>query len=1199
MSVALAGDVRAMAGTVDARVSKLTVGGLLPGGEAVAVRASGGLAEVTRDAPSASSGRRATIDAVIEAGAAGHLSCTGSATFGEAGLGDFRVTARLDDLSPAAIAPATTGQLSGQVSASGTGIPLQPGSRATVTADLTPSEIQGIQVGDVILRGTTVGARWSLTRLAAHVAGVSVRASGEGTGANGRARLEMDVARLGSRRHDGDAALPGVTGRAHLAADVDSAWPGRVGVHLAGHLQRIDVAHAARIGRARLDADAAVTRAGSDWSLASRGRLQVAGVATPGVIADAVAVTWRTRSGADSPSALAKLLIPAGTVTAEARSVRAARPGGPSLSALAINARGDGRRLTLSARAVNPGGHGDLEAEVRREAGAIGVTLSRGEAEFRVGSGAKDSVQKIGLIKPAVVTLRPATDEISLSALHVRADGPLGRGEVLADGTYASPGSARPRGRGQLALGLRGASTQGLPPMDADLVAALDDGRATGKLHARTSGNGAAGGKTAELRATLDAPLSVTSRGLVMAPAGPISGTIESSDVDLAALPPLQRLLARWGLTGGRFNVRAAVAGDVLDPRGTLDLDVKRLEYRHVTGDGRDAAVHRVPGIGVTLAVATSAHEIRISNRLALYGGGFVTLDATAGIGLAALLRGADPRQAPLSATVDLPRFQIAAFRSVSDELRDTTGWLSAHGRLTGTLAVPKGALDVRLDDAHIDQVGLGPLVAHVETNGRNLRGKLQMQTGAAGKMALTASLLTPAGAVTGAPTLDLKLDARGIDPGFMRPFLTNVRELGGVIDAQVTARGSWARPALGGRLYYYRGRLGITGQPTFHDIGVAIALAPGRVDIDTLQAHSGDGVLSGKGQVKLEGMQLVSGDLSARAERFLVAAAGVSGSRLDGDLQVHLGRDGPAHLAGTATVPRATVWLPGLSLGGRKVQRIQPHDDVRFIDGASRAAAERDAATPPATPATTLTLQGRARTIYVRAKDVDLELESRLTFQTSATGEPSLVGVIRFRRGRIAIGSQRFELDESRIVFDGPVTPRLDLRLAHTFPEATVTVELRGTAARPELRFRSDPPIYDQAQIVSLVLTGHLSGAPGGPSPDPTAVIASAVLGKLADKLAPQLGLDVLKVEQTTPPPDQQQQPASSSPGLLAQRVEIGKYVTDNVFVSYAHVFGANETQNTNEAQAEYRLSADWMAQTVFGDAGVGGIDAFWTRRY
>ncbi len=56
---------------------------------------------------------------------------------------------------------------------------------------------------------------------------------------------------------------------------------------------------------------------------------------------------------------------------------------------------------------------------------------------------------------------------------------------------------------------------------------------------------------------------------------------------------------------------------------------------------------------------------------------------------------------------------------------------------------------------------------------------------------------------------------------------------------------------------------------------------------------------------------------------------------------------------------------------------------------------------------------------------------------------------------------------------------------------------------------------------------------------------------------------------------------------------------LSSRIYVSYAHVFGAQETQNRNEAHHEYRLARRWILQSVFGDAGVGGLDALWTYRY
>ena len=60
-----------------------------------------------------------------------------------------------------------------------------------------------------------------------------------------------------------------------------------------------------------------------------------------------------------------------------------------------------------------------------------------------------------------------------------------------------------------------------------------------------------------------------------------------------------------------------------------------------------------------------------------------------------------------------------------------------------------------------------------------------------------------------------------------------------------------------------------------------------------------------------------------------------------------------------------------------------------------------------------------------------------------------------------------------------------------------------------------------------------------------------------------------------------------------------MGKYVSDRIYLSYAHIFGCTESANQNEAHVEYRLTRRWMVETVFGDAGMGGVDALWTFRY
>src|SRR5262249_49825744 len=159
---------------------------------------------------------------------------------------------------------------------------------------------------------------------------------------------------------------------------------------------------------------------------------------------------------------------------------------------------------------------------------------------------------------------------------------------------------------------------------------------------------------------------------------------------------------------------------------------------------------------------------------------------------------------------------------------------------------------------------------------------------------------------------------------------------------------------------------------------------------------------------------------------------------------------------------------------------------------------------------------------------------------------------------GHILIQSQRYEIERAHIVFDGDPepNPQLDIQLVHEYPEATVIVEVRGTPKKPELELSSDPPIYDRSQIISLLLSGQPGGEPSaGQSFNAEAAVSTMVLGKLADAIAPELGVDVFRVENK-----READEFGDANGQTDTRVEVGKYVSPRVYLSYVHYFGASE---------------------------------------
>jgi len=247
--------------------------------------------------------------------------------------------------------------------------------------------------------------------------------------------------------------------------------------------------------------------------------------------------------------------------------------------------------------------------------------------------------------------------------------------------------------------------------------------------------------------------------------------------------------------------------------------------------------------------------------------------------------------------------------------------------------------------------------------------------------------------------------------------------------------------------------------------------------------------------------------------------------------------------------------------------------------------------------------IQAKAPTIFVRSREVNLEVDAQTEVKTNDQGQPIITGVVSIRRGSIEINGQTFDIEHARLMFNGEpqINPGLDIQLQRQYGDHTAIISLRGTMENPELTFSSDPPGLDSSQVLGMIVTG------GAPSGDPSAMgfnvagtIATAILGKLADQIAPQLGIDVLRVSTGAETTTSTAAPFRGGTSELSDtRVEVGKYLSPRILVSFVHVFGATENQNQNEARVEYRMTRQWVMETAFGDAGVGAIDFLWRWRY
>jgi autotransporter translocation and assembly factor TamB len=1072
----------------------------------------------------------------VQAADAGDISVEGTASAtrdatGALALGDYALSLHGSGINPAPLGVGPAGQLSIKASVAGQGVPLAPDSSVSATIDVPRSEIAGFVITEAHAALAARGTRWTVARVAAKTPGVTLVGNGRGDGP----RVDGADVRV-TLEGPLPAAPTRVRGAGRVAVHASGTWPS-MAARIDGDIKAL------RVDDARVDA------------------LSIAGTLRGPPTAPRAHVRIAARSIAPSDAA-------------------------PRVDRATLVLSDDGGALHVDADIVGPRVRGGMRAHGRATSDLVDVGLDAFSLDFAT----RQYRQIVTLQRPTRIRFEPGR-LVRWDATAIHGQGFRFTGDALTDGTYRLAAAEHaPLATGHLTL--HRASFDGLPSVDADASLELTRRRATLKLAARLP--------QTDARLDVDAaiPVVVPRRGSArLAKTGAVTLHLDARSLRIGELPIVEKALARQGVTGGVASLALEVTGDIEHPDAKGRFDLRDVTYRNLHGLGRDSTLKTVPGLGGSLMLDTAPGVTHVRGSVLIRNAGVLDIDARARIDLGRLLAGADPREAPLHASIDVPRFQLASLTDFVDEMKGLSGALTAHAEVDGTIGRPTGKADAQIANAKADAVTFKDVALHADADATRADATFTLSEAKGGVLTANAHLDRARG-----DRVTVSSAAHDLDLGFVRLLVPTLRETAGIAQLTARASGSVHAPEVNATLTIEKGRIGVIGQPTFHDIRVAATLAPGRADLTRLEMRSGDGTLSGTGWATLQGVSVKRAVFTAHAHHFLAAAAGATGARLDGDLAIEaaLKRD---VIDGRVEVPRADVWLPKTPTGaGRALQKIGPHDDVRFVDETAVAAAQRkrdEAATRK--PPRAVDIQLRTGSIYVRGKDLDLEVDSTLKAGRATTGphtgQLTLAGGIRIRRGRINIQGQRFDFVRGDVTFDGgtDLNPELDIRLQRQYSDALVIVELGGTPKKPSLRLTSEPPIYDQAQVVSLILTGQPGGQPSnGKAFDPATAVATAVLSRLADELAPEVGLDVLRVEN---------QKAVNGDGVATgdtgTRVEVGKYISDRVYLSYAHVFGASEYANENEAHVEYRITRRWILESVFGDAGVGGVDALWTFRY
>ncbi|MHB8417034.1 MAG: translocation/assembly module TamB domain-containing protein [Myxococcales bacterium] len=642
-------------------------------------------------------------------------------------------------------------------------------------------------------------------------------------------------------------------------------------------------------------------------------------------------------------------------------------------------------------------------------------------------------------------------------------------------------------------------------------------------------------------------------------------------------LASAERILGLPERLRGRLTGAFRLRGSVRHPRGEL-----RLRSLATAFAGRELG-------DLTLAVGAGARGTRAEAQLRRPGRRELL---RAGLTFARHPEALASRSAllhtPLSGRAALS--QLPLDELLSQSKADFAGTLDATAELGGNLAAPALRASLSAKGLRFRGQALGTGHASIDWNGR--LAKIDADLAQVSGGVLTARLGLPVRADVGGGSplafggvseLEGKVEANGVDLGFLSALGGAVRSVQGRLDAVVRLAGSNAGPKVRGRVSLSRGALALRGLGSYRDLALTAVVGDQGAQIQSLSLRSGVGTLEGSGRVDLLPSQAsIRIALALRAQDFALwsddqlRAILTAGIDLEGNLGAR---------SGDLTVHAREARLRLPEEGGRALEPLTLDPGIE-IHGSEP---------PPAARPYALTVRVvTADSAKVTGADLEVPVNADLLARIGA--DVRLAGRVDVGRGTLEVFGRR--LDIERAVLDygpereagrEPDDPRLGGSAEQKTSSATVYVGVTGTLRQPQFELRSEPPL-SREQIATLLATGVLDQssptAAAALAPDTvggTTLAASAAGAFLSGSLKDAIG-DVFPLDVVT---------------LDPSHAELGKRIGRLYLGAVENLGVADPRQNQSEIRASYRLGRGLSLDSRIGDAGADSLDLSWEKSW
>ena len=200
-------------------------------------------------------------------------------------------------------------------------------------------------------------------------------------------------------------------------------------------------------------------------------------------------------------------------------------------------------------------------------------------------------------------------------------------------------------------------------------------------------------------------------------------------------------------------------------------------------------------------------------------------------------------------------------------------------------------------------------------------------------------------------------------------------------------------------------------------------------------------------------------------------------------------------------------------------------------------------------------------RNTWVKGRGANIEIKGTFDIKKEYGGHIKIFGTANTVRGSYKILGKLFTIRRGTVSFRGQdeINPLLDIQALYEVSNVNAFINIVGTAKKPEIKFSSDPPMQE-SDILSYIVFGTSTDKIGSGERNSLQGIATGIAGGIAVNelkgvLGEDLSPDVLRI----------------GSGQGGTEIEVGKYLTDNLYVSY-------QRGSQDSALGTSTLTTDWV---------------------